>query len=1535
MKKKYLFNKNTFILLLLLSSLFSFSQAPTITSFMPTTVCPGAIVVITGTNFSGATAVRFNGVNAASFTVNSNTQITATLAVGSTTGTISVTKASGTGSSITSLTVNIPAGDQVSYGSSAWIGYVYATTNSGNPPSNAFSTNYQGFVNQAEIFDLNLVNAAINGPSLCGTYADNFAVRFKMNKNLPAGNYTFNVGGDDGYRLSLDGGSTFVISNYTAHSYQSTNYTVFLSGNTNFVLEYFENTGQSRVQFSYTYCPTSAGTLSGTQYLCTYSPNQTTTFSSTIAGGTWSSSATGIATVNASTGVVTGVGAGTATITYNVGGGSTGCPAYSSTRDIYVASSPGLAAVISGSQNQCQSSTANYTITPVAASFSYTWSYSGTGATITPAADGLSATIVYSSTATSGNILVRSANACGSNTGGNERYVTVGALPTAASISGTTSVCIGAAQPSLVFTNPQSYGVQINYNVNGGATQNLFVGANATTNLGVSTGTVGTFIYNLISVQNGVGSPSCFSAVSGSATVTVNALSVAPTTISGTTTICNGSSTTLTVSGGSIGGGAAVNWYTGSCGGTLVGTGTSITVSPTANTIYYVRYEGTCNTTSCVSATVAVSPIISNNSLSFTNGTSGQANATAAENANAVLTAPAGTYFNTVDFASYGTATGTAPSFTLGSCNAAASQLIVENQLLGNGTTSIPATNGVFGDPCVGTLKRLYVLASYSEPLCSGSTALINGSTPAGGTGVYTYLWESSTTSPTAGFAAAAGTNNLVNYTSGLLTQTTYFRRTVTSCSFTNTSAVTMVKVNAVISSNTISGNQAIFCGATPTTLTGSIPTGGNGTYIYLWESSTTSASTGFTAASGTNSTSNYTPGALTTNTWYRRIVTSGSCVSTSLVTAITINATAVPIIGTITQPSCAISTGSVVLNGLPTYGTWTITRSGTSSGTTTGTASSATISGLAVGNYTFTVSVSSCVSSATANVPINALVTTTYNGTSWSSTPTANTLGVIAATGTIGADVDLCSCTVNTGVTATVATGVTMRLQNELTVSGTGSITFKDTSSLVQINNTAVNTGLITYERQTTPISRFDYTYYCSPVSGQTLFALSSNTLFDKFFSFDSTADYYKQESPSNVMGLGVGYIVRGPQSFGTATPTGTYVAPFKGVPYNGILTTPIGPAGKSNLIGNPYPSALDANLFLDANAGVLEGTIYFWTHNTSIRLASALPSGTAGTGVLAYTSDDYAAYNRTGGVATASPSASSSNTTGVPPIKSNAPSGQIASGQAFFGTSVAPGNANFNNSMRVGFSGIVTGSNADFFKFSGTKKAKSVVERNRIWLDLTNAEGAFKETLLGYISGATNENESAFDGETFDGNAFVDFYTINDDKNLTIQGRALPFNDSEVIPLGYTSTITGEFGINIREKDGLFETQKVYLEDKLLGIVFDLGKGIYTFTTVTGKFNDRFAIRYTNKTLGIEEVAPVEEGIYISYKNKQIKITSAVKLIDKIQIYDLSGKLIYLKTSIGSNEAVVSNLALPNQVLIVKATLNDGLTVTKKLIF
>ena len=102
-------------------------------------------------------------------------------------------------------------------------------------------------------------------------------------------------------------------------------------------------------------------------------------------------------------------------------------------------------------------------------------------------------------------------------------------------------------------------------------------------------------------------SGACTPAESNPANLTVRTLSTAP---SGATasmpSICPGENTDISVDGGSLGTNAAWKWYTGSCGGSLVGTGASINVAPTATTTYYVRAEGDCNTTACVSVMVTV-----------------------------------------------------------------------------------------------------------------------------------------------------------------------------------------------------------------------------------------------------------------------------------------------------------------------------------------------------------------------------------------------------------------------------------------------------------------------------------------------------------------------------------------------------------------------------------------------------------------------------------------------------------------------------------------------------------------------------------------------------------------------------------------------------------------------------------------------------------------------------------------------------------------------------------------------------------------
>ena len=114
----------------------------------------------------------------------------------------------------------------------------------------------------------------------------------------------------------------------------------------------------------------------------------------------------------------------------------------------------------------------------------------------------------------------------------------------------------------------------------------------------------------------------------------------------------------------------------------------------------------------------------------------------------------------------------------------------------------------------------------------------------------------------------------------------------------------------------------------------------------------------------------------------YTYTVTNAAGCTSGATANVVINAqpppTAVPTVGTITQTTCSIATGGVVLNSLPASGTWTLTR--TPGGiTTTGTGVSSTITGLAAGTYTYTVTNASlCISAASANVVINAQPTPT-----------------------------------------------------------------------------------------------------------------------------------------------------------------------------------------------------------------------------------------------------------------------------------------------------------------------------------------------------------------------------------------------------------------------------------------------------------------------------------------------------------------------------------------------------------------------------
>jgi hypothetical protein len=94
---------------------------------------------------------------------------------------------------------------------------------------------------------------------------------------------------------------------------------------------------------------------------------------------------------------------------------------------------------------------------------------------------------------------------------------------------------------------------------------------------------------------------------------------------------------------------------------------------------------------------------------------------------------------------------------------------------------------------------------------------------------------------------------------------------------------------------------------------------------------------------------------------------------------------------------------------------------------------------------------------------------------------------------------------------------------------------------------------------------------------------------------------------------------------------------------------------------------------------------------------------------------------------------------------VSTSKPDGNIA-WPIFFVTSINnTGDLKFNNSMRL------IGQNSSFFRFNKAKQNE--VEKHRIWLNLFNNQGAFKQILVGYANRATNGLDASFDGESFNG--------------------------------------------------------------------------------------------------------------------------------------------------------------------------------------
>ena len=537
---------------------------------------------------------------------------------------------------------------------------------------------------------------------------------------------------------------------------------------------------------------------------------------------------------------------------------------------------------------------------------------------------------------------------------------------------------------------------------------------------------------------------------------------------------------------------------------------------------------------------------------------------------------------------------------------------------------------------------------------------------------------------------------------------------------------------------------------------------------------------------------------------------------------------------------------------------------------------------------YLVSVTIGTCTTSLSGSAVVSQGVATTWsagawdNGTPSSSTTTAiissdYTTGVGLATGFTA-----CSLIINTGAVVIVSSGDNITLNGGLTIQS-GSFTLDNDANLIQ-NTTVTNTDNISVNRTTAALIRQDYALWSSPVAGQQLQAFSPMTLATRFYTYSPSGNIYVATSPTANFAASTGYLIRLPNNHPSTALSWT--GTFTGVPNNGDQGLTNITSGLFYATGNPYPSAINANAFITSNS--ITEPLYFWrkTNNT--------------------TTSSYATYTTMGGV-----SNSPADPLGL------TPNGYIQVGQGFI-AKAANTSLNFTNSMRVSNSGPFL---------------RTLENRSRIWLDLNGANGAFGQILVGYMPGATSGIDGAIDGRFFGDSQTALTSTINNEE-FVIQGRAFPFETTDVVALGFKSELAGSYTISINHVDGLFETtnQNIYLKDNLTNTTTDLRAGSYTFATEAGVFNNRFEIVYA-APLAVNQNTFDANAIVVYHQNNQLVINTGKIMMANVAVYDISGRLIASKKNIKATETKI-NVGTTQQVLLVKITSTENGTVTKKVV-
>jgi hypothetical protein len=529
--------------------------------------------------------------------------------------------------------------------------------------------------------------------------------------------------------------------------------------------------------------------------------------------------------------------------------------------------------------------------------------------------------------------------------------------------------------------------------------------------------------------------------------------------------------------------------------------------------------------------------------------------------------------------------------------------------------------------------------------------------------------------------------------------------------------------------------------------------------------------------------------------------------------------------------------------------------------------------------------------------------VSCTWNGTAWSNTtgPDADIEAVIAGVYSTAANGAFTAkkVTVNSG-SLTVNSGNSITVVNELVNNLTAAeVVVENNGNLIQTADVD-NTGAVTVKRNSSLLKRLDYTLWSSPVVGQNLLNFSPQTISNRFYLYNSTTNFY--ESVSNPAATsfeaGKGVLIRVPNNHPSVTPT-SWAGQFVGVPHNGNynVTLQDDVAGERfNLVGNPYPSPISALSFIENanNSGSITGTLYFWRKTNG----SANPS--------------YCTWTSGGFVTNNDPQTFDLNDV-------------IQTGQAFFVEATGTNDQLlFTNEMRAD-------NNANqFFRNAQTTTA---VERNRVWLNASNDAGAFSQTMIGYMTNASNGLDIQIDGKYIN-DGEIAFTSLLDAAPMAIQGRALPFDAADVVPMRFKATTAGTYTIAIDHVDGLFANgQTVFLRDNVTGVTHNLSDGAYTFAVEAGTFDSRFEVVYQS-TLGTDTpVLTRNQVVVYATEAGAITVHSGTVVMSAVKVFDIRGRLLTESNNINASQTTLA-VNTTNEVLLVQITAVSGETITKKFV-